>query len=300
MKSIGSSIETPTETELDSIVQQLAHASSVAEKITGRHLDSSRDDLAIIQRILDSNAIEHDSNTLQALGTAFGMVFVETYSGYDWWMVEDEQGRKPAIRFEETSLAAFPLTFFTQNVQNGGKIDVKAMFDDFRRLMDEMGRQQGLAMENVRILPRLADRGERLAARLLDSLIEIPLYIPLIIYLDVFDTIKAGQNVPIMITVMLSLQHVIIFLLLNAYLLHKHGQTIGKHLMNIAITDQQGRKPNVWNIIVLRYFAFWVSGYIPLVGRAIVFLDPLLIFRRDRRCLHDHLAGTIVIKCPVS
>jgi hypothetical protein len=35
---------------------------------------------------------------LQALGIAFGKVFVENNEFYDWWMVEDEFGRDPAIR----------------------------------------------------------------------------------------------------------------------------------------------------------------------------------------------------------
>jgi uncharacterized RDD family membrane protein YckC len=34
---------------------------------------------------------------------------------------------------------------------------------------------------------------------------------------------------------------------------------------------------------------------IPVVGRLINLVDPLLIFGKERRCLHDLIADTIVV-----
>ena len=34
---------------------------------------------------------------------------------------------------------------------------------------------------------------------------------------------------------------------------------------------------------------------IPYIGAFLILADVLCIFREDRRCLHDHLAGTRVI-----
>jgi len=37
-------------------------------------------------------------------------------------------------------------------------------------------------------------------------------------------------------------------------------------------------------------------GFIPEIGPSIGWLDDLLIFRADYRCIHDHLAGTQVVE----
>ena len=39
-----------------------------------------------------------------------------------------------------------------------------------------------------------------------------------------------------------------------------------------------------------------VVSMIPLVGVLLVWVDILMIFRRDRRCAHDLVAGTRVVK----
>ncbi|HEX5057027.1 MAG TPA: DUF3806 domain-containing protein [Gammaproteobacteria bacterium] len=289
-------IDAPTEAELDGFVEQIAPASSLAIKVTGRALEGSRGDLPIIQQILDSKAIEQDQPTLQALGMAFGLAFIGSYSGYDWWMVEDEQGRRPVIRFGETSLLAFPQFIISQHLEKGARINVEELFETFKQQMDDLGRQQGLDMEKVRLISRLADRGDRLGACIIDSLIMIFFCLPLFIYL--VDDLDEMRNLPASVQAALFLQSVVIFLLLNGNLLHKHGQTIGKRVMGIAITDTEGRVVDVWHVIALRYGVFWALGLVPFIGRLVCgSIDPLCIFRKDRRCLHDHLAGTIVIKC---
>lgn len=75
------------------------------------------------------------------------------------------------------------------------------------------------------------------------------------------------------------------YLLPNAWMLHRRGQTIGKRLAGVAIVSaSRGDVP-----------ALWV-----LLGRGLLFLalslvDILFIFRADRRCLHDLICGTRVV-----
>jgi len=45
----------------------------------------------------------------------------------------------------------------------------------------------------------------------------------------------------------------------------------------------------------VRYIPIWIVGLIPGVGIALTILDALFIFRDDRRCIHDLIAGTKVI-----
>jgi uncharacterized RDD family membrane protein YckC len=66
------------------------------------------------------------------------------------------------------------------------------------------------------------------------------------------------------------------------------------------IVDDQGRVPNFGKLLVFRYFIIWVAGQvllilIPLIAIFIDLVDVLFIFGRERRCLHDYIAGTWVI-----
>jgi hypothetical protein len=48
--------------------------------------------------------------------------------------------------------------------------------------------------------------------------------------------------------------------------------------------------------VPLRHWLFVVLQYIPGVGSIIGLADLLFIFRQDRRCIHDFIAGTKVIQ----
>ena len=93
-------IETPTQDDLKQIALSLMHAQQTVADILHAELDGSRSDLALIQRALESGVIDPEAEyTIRALGLAFGKVFVNAESGYDWWMINDEYGRDPAVRY---------------------------------------------------------------------------------------------------------------------------------------------------------------------------------------------------------
>jgi len=46
----------------------------------------------------------------------------------------------------------------------------------------------------------------------------------------------------------------------------------------------------------LRYALVQASVLLPLVGKASRLIDTIFIFRENRRCLHDLIAGTRVVK----
>jgi uncharacterized RDD family membrane protein YckC len=100
-------------------------------------------------------------------------------------------------------------------------------------------------------------------------------------------------------------------LVADLYLLVTRGQTLGKLAMGIYIMRADGNIPNVgWLLVreaaipagvaVLRYFGH--NDPSP-VGQALQVLlvfawviDSLFIFGHTRRCLHDFVAGTHVVK----
>ncbi|MDR1482980.1 MAG: RDD family protein [Synergistaceae bacterium] len=103
----------------------------------------------------------------------------------------------------------------------------------------------------------------------------------------------------------------------NLRLLYKDGQTIGKKILCVRIANRDGIRAKLVKIIFLRVVPFWVISIIANGAQKLLELgwdqyytrlqlisticgllllaDTLFIFRKDRRTLHDMLAGTIVI-----
>ena len=72
--------------------------------------------------------------------------------------------------------------------------------------------------------------------------------------------------------------------------------TIVIELIGIRIADLEGRVPEFWRLIGLRYLPIMVVSVVPILGNILVLIDILFIFRSDRRCIHDMIAGTIVVR----
>ena len=64
----------------------------------------------------------------------------------------------------------------------------------------------------------------------------------------------------------------------------------------MKIVNLHGDIPPIKDIILLRHVVVMLITHIPVVGVLIWLADILFIFRCDKRCLHDHLAGTRVVK----
>ena len=89
---------------------------------------------------------------------------------------------------------------------------------------------------------------------------------------------------------------IVLFLLIQGYLLATTGQTIGKKLIGLRIVRSNGERPDVGHVIGLRYMLIWVIAAVPVVGWIFALVDALMIFRDSRKCLHDNIADTIVVK----
>lgn len=122
-------IQTPTDEDIDRIARQLIYAQSLIAELSGGKPTGGTDDLALIQRALDSGSIQPDATSeLQAIGMAFGKIFVNENEDYDWWMVEDDYGRDPTIRYKETTLLVFPQTMISKRIEDGDKVDVQDLY----------------------------------------------------------------------------------------------------------------------------------------------------------------------------
>jgi len=86
---------------------------------------------------------------------------------------------------------------------------------------------------------------------------------------------------------------------IQIWLLATRGQTVGKRLLSIRIVEiHSGEKPGILKVVVLRWFVPGLIGSISAFGLGLIFslIDVCFIFRSDRRCVHDHMAGTVVIE----
>jgi len=142
---------------------------------------------------------------------------------------------------------------------------------------------------------KLASRWKRLAGAMLDGIIILVPLVIILMPLGILEAASNGNEMTIAQQITGSAIGFIVFLLLNGYLLYKKGQTIGKVIVKTKIVDLNGNVPEFNKLIALRYLVFGVTGLIPFVGNVVALANALFIFGKERRCLHDYLAGTRVV-----
>jgi uncharacterized RDD family membrane protein YckC len=104
-------------------------------------------------------------------------------------------------------------------------------------------------------------------------------------------------DVPIMDTIIYGLFGLVVYLALNGYWLSKDGQTIGKKVVGTRIVSVETNEIiPLWKVFCIRYLPLAVCANIPLAGQFIAIVDSLFVFRKDKRCIHDLIAGTKVVK----
>lgn len=95
----------------------------------------------------------------------------------------------------------------------------------------------------------------------------------------------------------LPLSLFLLIIVANVFMLTTRGQTLGKLIAGIRIVRFQSAAPAGFGSAVLMRSALMYLIYsIPMVNVGIWVVNTLCIFRSDRRCLHDMIADTMVIK----
>ena len=151
----------------------------------------------------------------------------------------------------------------------------------------------------------LAGRQRRLIATLIDSLPVLGLTIFVVMITDVME--DAEDYIDNWWILWVFLQAVACYLLLNGYTLWRYGQTLGKRIMGIAIVSSKHMEGEealfepqpapLWRLLLLRapFFPVLFVAILPPLAPLPVF-DLLFIFGRRRRCLHDWVSGTVVVR----
>ena len=156
----------------------------------------------------------------------------------------------------------------------------------------------------------LAGRFRRLVATLVDAVLVPSLSLVLVMITGVVE--DAEDYADSFWILWVFLLAVASYLILNGYGLWRYGQTLGKMLMGIAIVpadpmataadgnddDQYGSSPApIWKLICLRalFFPLLFVVIIPPIA-VLPIADHLFIFGKRRRCLHDFVSGTVVVR----
>ena len=129
--------------------------------------------------------------------------------------------------------------------------------------------------------PRLAGRGERFRAFLVDALLGAIFYA--LMKYQPFGLLAAALGAVGFVALLIG----------QWVLLATQGQTVGKKLVGLRIVRlDTGNNGGFTTNVLLRT---WLNGVLCLIP--LYFLaDSLFVYREDRRCLHDLIAGTMVVK----
>jgi uncharacterized RDD family membrane protein YckC len=143
---------------------------------------------------------------------------------------------------------------------------------------------------------QLAGRGARLGGAIIDGVILLGLWwlVSVVTPWNIFSPQMAEAG--FMALIGIQLLGLLLFTIVNGYLLMTRGQTVGKLLLGMRIVRPDGSAASPGRVIGLRYGVGWLLSAVPVVGMVYALVDCLMIFRADRRCLHDMIANTIVVK----
>lgn len=166
-------------------------------------------------------------------------------------------------------------------------------------------------VENIVVGAVLAGRGQRLLAQLVDASLSL---VPLTLLCVGLSPVVSGMALVLggeeHEQTALRLLHgthgaaliavaVVIGLVLTLWqwtLLATDGVTVGKRLVGIRVVDKEGKRAGFGKAVGRRVWLFYALCMIPFVGLLLGTVDVLPIFFRPRRCLHDYVAGTLVVR----
>ncbi len=142
----------------------------------------------------------------------------------------------------------------------------------------------------------LAEPLERLFAALLDGVCVMIAMIPFVLISNGLKWLS-NQGLGFLIySIVLGIVGFGVFIGINYKFLVGSGQTIGKKVFKMKVVDMQGRQTTLKGHLLKRYAFHLLLPLVPKIGQIAAFVNALFIFRQNRRCVHDLVAGTQVVK----
>jgi uncharacterized RDD family membrane protein YckC len=167
---------------------------------------------------------------------------------------------------------------------------------------------EGVVSAAPRPVARLAHPLRRLVAVLLDGFLLVPVLLFGVLAVELFAPLEQPlleafeSEEPPLDALLAFLAPFVVYGAVNLVLLHRRGATLGKLALSLRILRRDGRRAELWRIVVLRYVVLAVAAALLdelVLGLGMLLsnvVDPLFIFSRHHRTLHDRLADTIVVR----
>ena len=167
----------------------------------------------------------------------------------------------------------------------------------------------------------LADRGARLLAATIDELIVLGISLPMVFQvvpviatalaaaieggsstgaIDPQSLLDTGALIHAMLWgpgTVVTLVAALVWCVITAWLVAANGQSIGKRLVGIKVVRTDGSRASLARIFLLRNVVNGLPNFLPYLGWLYQLVDPLFIYQDSRRCLHDLIADTVVVRC---
>jgi len=166
-------------------------------------------------------------------------------------------------------------------------------FNPYAPPQADVARGPGLAPDEY----ELAGRGLRLLGAILDSL-PAAIYVAALIYyvLSALEYRFVRESMEeVLLGLALGGLLLLAFQIFQWYLVAATGQSLAKRWLGMQIVRLDGTPPGFLHGVVLRSWILLAIAYIPYLGQLVALVDALMILGEERRCLHDHIAGTRVI-----
>jgi uncharacterized RDD family membrane protein YckC len=142
----------------------------------------------------------------------------------------------------------------------------------------------------------LATRWTRLVAFIIDFSIIVLVSVALLYFFQLLEPMQTAKvNEPILHGIVIFIASFSAFVIVNQKLLLEQGQTVGKKIMKIKILNDNNEVPNKTDFIK-RYLFMFAVNQAPGIIADIGLINYLFIFRKDRKCVHDMLAKTKVVR----
>ncbi|KAB2642262.1 MAG: RDD family protein [Verrucomicrobia bacterium] len=164
----------------------------------------------------------------------------------------------------------------------------------------------GEATASATAAPDSAGLGLRFGAALVDGVLKSLCWLPTgaAIWQAFASDIMAGQQpspsqvMTVMNGAMMkSLPLLLVLAAVQGVLLARRGQSLGKILCGLRIVRLPGNvQAGLVHAFLLRGTTIWVIEQIPVLGGLFWLIDVCFIFGEERRCVHDYIAGTRVVK----
>lgn len=148
---------------------------------------------------------------------------------------------------------------------------------------------------------KLATRGSRLFAVIIDGLLATILVVPAVLMFPFGFTadgeVDMSEGVPA--GLMVAYGVIGVYSLFQLFLLWTRSQTLGKIAMKIRI-DEYGsdERAGAVKAVLIRSIVVGMISAVPIIGTIFGLVNILFIFGKEQRCIHDLLAGTVVRVAP--